>query len=299
MAQKTNYSMDDIINELMKLDRLQYLEILSESENPLTSYDITKKILVSDGIKEEPIDKKLLRKKNPSINTRLKTMEDMGILRNEEGKYSLDIAGLLFLHAREKLSKSREILDTNRMFFETHNFQDIPVEFRWQIYKLSQTNMISNAYEFMDSIEENLKKVERKIYLLTEHLRDIPNEIIQRIQKKEIDIAILYQCHNPPLIEKEDEQKVFKELTKNLHKGIEFRFFPLQKRSSIYVSRSDSKWALFTLSTKASGTIDRNQAFCGDNIEFITWCRDLLYHLWWEEGVKIFKIEEILEANSL
>lgn len=300
MVQEPSCSEDEIIKELMKQDRLYYLEILRKSGRPLTSYEVTKEILVKyRGVSERLIDSKLLRKKNPSVNTRLKTMQDMGILKNINGRYSIDIAGLLFLHAREKLSESRKILGEHKMLFETHNFQDLPVEFRWQIYKLRQTEMIRHAYDYLDKMQENLKKVRRKIYLLTEYLHDIPDEIIQRIQEEEIDIAILYQCYDPPRFEREDEKELFKRMTENPHEGIEFRFLPLRERFPIYIGRIDSNWALFALSALANGTIDRDQAFCGDDIEFVTWCRDLLYHLWWEEDVVVLDIQEILKVNSL
>jgi len=217
-------------------------------------------------------------------------MQDMDVLANEDGKYSVDIAGLLFLHARKKLSESREILEKHRTFFETHNFRDIPVEFRWQIYKLMQTEMIVNVYDFIENVQENLKKVKRKIYLLTEYLHSIPDEVIQKIQEGEIDIAILYQSCNPPRIEREDERELFDKLTRNPREGIEFRFLPLRQRLPVYISRIDEQWALFALSATSSEIIDRNQAFCGSNIEFVTWCRDLLYHLWWEKDVMVLEI---------
>ena len=87
MAKSTNHSVDEITRELMKQDRLRYLEILRKSTKSLSSYEVTKEILVKyEGVDEKSIDNELLRKRNPSINTRLKTMEDMGILKNEDGE---------------------------------------------------------------------------------------------------------------------------------------------------------------------------------------------------------------------
>lgn len=290
MAQKKSYSVDEITKEFMRLDRLRYLEILRECNEPLTSYEITERILISEGIGKESIDNKLLRRRNPPVNTRLKTMEDMGILRNEDGRYSVDFIGQLFFHAREKFSMNREILEKHRSFFETHNFHDIPEEFRWQIYKLRNTEITVNIYDFIDIVQENLKKVNRKIYLLTEYLHDIPDEVIQKIQKGETDIAILYQCDNPPRIEREDEKELLSKLTRNPREGIEFRFLPFRERFPLYVNIVDEQWAIFALSATASRMIDRNQAFFGTDIEFVMWCRDLLHYLWWEKDVTVLKI---------
>lgn len=279
---------------------MRYLETLKESNKPLTSYEVTKRILEKyEGIERKSITKEFLRKKSPPVNSRLRTLQEMSILKNEGGKYSLDMIGVLFLYAREKFSKNREILEEYIKYFETHNFQDIPVEFRWQIYKLKQTEMIKNVFDYLEEVQENTRRVKRKIYLLTEYLHKLPDESIQMIQKEEIDIAILYQCYNPPKIEREEEKELFKKLIENPHRGIEFRFLSLRQRYPIYICRIDEKWALFALSSISTGMVDRNQAFCGSDIEFVTWCRNLLYHLWWEKDVIVLSIDDILKANSL
>lgn len=270
----------NVISELLNKDRLNYLDIIMEQDGA-KSLEISKKILQSRGI----TNPKAITKENIKVNKRLRRLVELDILVSDRGIYNISSLGRLLMVSREQLVKNAETMERFHIFFENHYVDDLPREFFRQIYKLRKAQLTEIPVQWVQEVIRHMKEVERKFYNMAEYLHDIPEEIIERKihekesrKKEEIEIAIIYQFYNYPQLNYSLEGELFNKL---VEAGAEFRFINLEEeRHPIGIRIVDDKWATFGLARRLDGIVDREKAFIGTDIEFITWCRDLMYHMW-------------------
>lgn len=275
----------DLMAELLNKDRLDYIGIINDSKGGIKSIDVTKKILELRGEKNP----EKVRKENIKVNKRLRKLVSYGVLVSENGKYGISSLGQLLMASWGGLKKNVETVDKFREYFDNHYVEALPEEFFRQIYKLRGAKMTENPVQWVREVTRYTGKIERKFYNLTEYVHDIPENIIEKLEKKEIEIVFIYEFKKYPELNLPDEKVLFDELVKA---GVQFRYITLENRYPIGIRIVDDKWAIFGLAKKENGQLDRDQTFFGDNMEFITWCRDLMYHMWHFEA-KELEVDEI------
>ncbi|MBU7046515.1 MAG: hypothetical protein HXS54_08765 [Theionarchaea archaeon] len=299
----------EVVSELLNMDRFEYLDII-EKGNGAKSLDVTRELLHSRGI----TDPKEITKENIKVNKRLRRLVDLGVLVSEEGVYNISSLGRLLMISKDELKKNAETMEKFHGFFETHYVDDLPPEFFRQIYKLRNAELTELPVQWVQEVIRSMNKIERKFYNMTEYLHDIPEEFIDRkiaemkaektgkvdVEKGigktgKIEIVIIYQFHNYPHLNFSREKELFKKL---IDAEAEFRHINLEEgKRPIGIRIVDEKWATFGLARRSDDRLDREQAFIGSNIEFISWCRDLVYHKWSFEA-KPLKIDEVIAENE-
>jgi len=280
------------VSELLNKDRFEYLDIIKR-EDGAKSLDIAKEILRSRDI----TDPEEITKENIKVNKRLRRLVELGILVSEGGTYDISSLGRLLMISKEDLKRNAETMEKFHAFFENHFVDDLPREFFRQIYKLTDAHLTELPVQWVQEVIRHMERMEKKFYNMTEYLHDIPEGIIERKirekesgKKEEIEIVIIYQFYNYPQLNYSLEEELFKKL---VNAGAEFRFINLEKeRHPIGIRIVDDKWATFGLARRLDGTLDRERAFIGSNREFITWCRDLMYHMWSFEASPL-DVEEV------
>lgn len=283
----TDIDLADQMRELLNKDRLKYLELITDSDKGLGSLEIAQIICTSRGTTKD-IE---ITRENSKINKRLRKLVNLGILTQiEEGKYSISSLGYMLMDSWKKLAEKADTMSEFREFFNSHFVADIPEEFFGQIYKLRNAKITKNSVQWKDSLARHMKKMDTKLYNLTQYLHDFPDEIIEKSRNKEIEIVIIYQFENYPKLNL-DEKELFKKL---VDAEAEFRYIDLENRHPIGIRIVDDKWTTFLLSRIADGELDREHVFCGTDREFIRWCRDLMYHMWSFEA-KPLNVEEVME----
>lgn len=279
-----------LMGELLNKDRFNYMEIIMNSEGGAKSLEIAEEILRSRGITQE----KEIRKENVKVNKRLRKLVELGILfSHEKGEYSISGLGQLMMVSWEELEKNAEVMSKFRGFFENHYVDDLPREFFRQIYKLKGAYLTEIPVQWVQEVIRHTNKIQRKFYNMTEYLHDIPEEIIDRRENGktgEIEIVIIYQFYDYPRLNYSIEIELFEKL-KNA--GVEFRYITLEKRHPIGIRIVDEKWATFGLARRSDGMLDRERAFIGTDRDFISWCRDLMYHTWHFEA-KPLSVDEVI-----
>ena len=290
-----NVNLETLMAELLNKDRLNYLEIIVNSENGEKSLDITRKILKSRGITQR--DK--IRKENIKVNKRLRKLVELGVLVSDrKGGYRISSLGYLLLDSWRELTEKAETMEKFHGFFESHYVEEIPHEFLRQIYRLRGAELVNNPVRWVREVSDHMQEIERKFYNLTEYLHDIPEEIIEKKEKEEIkEISIIYQFKEYPVLNYSDEKKeLFDRLVRA---GAEFRYIILENRHPIGIRIIDEKWATFGLEAisdkrTSEKRLDRTQTLIGTNPEFMRWCRELMYHIWHfrAEPLEIEEIEE-------
>lgn len=275
-----------IVSELLNKDRFDYLDIIRE-QGGAKSIDIAREILRSRGITE----RREIKKENIKVNKRLRKLVDLGILvSGVKGEYDISSLGYLLMDSWRELYEKTETLDKFRKFFDTHYLEDLPQEFLRQIYKLSGAELTINPVQWVRAVMKYMKRIERKFYNCTEYLHDIPEEILEKKINGEIEeIVILYQFEKYPELNLPGEKELFDRL---VDAGAEFRYLTLEKRHPIGIRIVDEKWATFGLTRIADGVLDRDQTLIGEDKAFVSWCRDLMYHIWYFEA-KPLKLEEV------
>lgn len=274
-----------LMSELMNMDRLEYIRIIMQSRYGAKSIDITEEISKSKGIKSP----EEIKKENIKVNKRLRNLVDLGILVSKEGEYTISSLGRLLIVSWEELEKNAEAIEKFKEFFDNHYVDDLPQEFFLQMYKLRKVELTENSVQWEVGVREYMKTMKRKFYNLTEYLHDIPEEIIRKKENKEIqEMSIIYQFRNYPELNYKDEWELFDRLTKA---GVEFRYITLKERRPIGIRIVDEEWATFGLARISDGKLDRGQAFVGTDKDFITWCRDLMYHMWHFEAESLIAEE--------
>jgi predicted transcriptional regulator len=264
-----------LMSELLNMDRLEYLRIIEQSEKGAKSMDIAEEILKPKGIPSP----KEIRNENIKVNKRLRRLVDLEVLNSsEKGVYTISSFGYLLVDSWRELNEKVGTLNRFREFFDTHYVEDIPQEFLRQIYKLNGADVTLNPIQWMKEVTRYMRKIERKFYNVTEYIHDIPDEILEKKLEGEIEeISILYQFHKYPELNYPDEKDLFDDLVKA---HAEFRYLILENRHPIGIRVVDEKWATFGLARKSDGVLDRDRTLLGTDKNFISWCRDLMYHMW-------------------
>ena len=284
----TSEDLTSLMAELLNKDRFEYIEMIMNSEGGARSFDIAEKILQSREITEV----KKIKKENIVVNKRLRRLVELGILvPKEKGKYDISNLGYLLMDSWEELKESKEIFEKFHNFFNSHYITDLPREFFLRIYKLKKAELTKIPIQWAQEVIRHMEKMERKFYNLTEYLHDIPKEVIEKKKKEEIEeIVIIYQFKKYPELNFPIEKELFYEL---VDAGVEFRYLTLEKRRPIGIRIVDEIWATFGLPRIPDGILDRERAFIGTDLEFISWCRDLMYHIWHFEAKRL-DVEKVI-----
>lgn len=286
-------NLPSLMSELLNKDRFNYLEIIANSEDGAGSFDVAKEILRLRGITRI----KEIRKENIVVNKRLRNLVNLGILIPVEmGKYRISSLGYLLLRSWKDLRKNAESLGKFREFLDTQYISTLPHEFFREIYKLGKTTVTENPVQWEDEVREYMKRIEHDFYNLTEYIHDFPSDVIERKKKGEIEIMIIYQFKKYPEFNYSDEKKEL--LSELAEAGAECRYITLEKnRHPIGIRIVDDKWATFGLTRIGEWHLDRAHSFVGSNSKFITWCRDLFFHIWNFEA-QYLDVEEVVENRG-
>lgn len=290
----TGTDLAKLMSELLNKDRLNYIEIIANRGSGIKSIDVTKEILKLKGIKLHP---EKVKKENIKVNKRLRKLVDLDILSsNERAEYTISNLGYLLMDSWRELTEKAETMSRFRDFFSSHYITDLPPEFFRQIYKLKRSRITENPLQWEREVKIYMKKIERKFYNLTEYLHDFPEEIIEKKKRGEIEeIVIIYEFNKYPELNYSDEKI---ELLNRLSRaGTEFRYMNLKDRYPIGLRIVDEKWATFGLAKIPEGELDRAHAFIGTDSDFISWCRDLMYHMWHFEA-KPLNVEDVMERGE-
>jgi len=284
-------NLTDLMSELMNMDRLKYIRIIMQSRDGARSIDIAEEISKSKGI----TDPEEIKKENIKVNKRLRNLVDLSVLVSKEGEYTISSLGRLLMTSWEELEKNAEAIEEFKEFFDNHYVDDLPQEFFLQMYKLRKAELTENSVQWEVGVREYMKTMKRKFYNMTEYLHDMPEEIIRKKEDGEIEeMSIIYQFRNYPELNYRDEWDLFDRLTKA---GVEFRFMTLKEKHPIGIRIVDEEWATFGLARISDGKLDRGQAFVGTDKDFITWCRDLMYHMWHFRATSLI-VEEVRAKNE-
>lgn len=279
------------MRELLNKDRFKYIEMIMNSDKGLGSFEITQAILESRGITGD----RWITIENSKINKRLRKLVNLGILaQKEEGKYSLSSLGYLMIDSWKKLAEKADTMNKFSEFFNNHIVADIPEEFFGQIYKLRNANLTENAVQWKESLARHMKEMDRKLYNLTQYFHDFPEEVIEKKRKEMVEIVIIYQFDKYPELNYQGEKELFDKL---VEVGVELRYINLENRHPIGIRLVDDKWTTFLLSRLSDGKLDRDQVLIGEDREFISWCRDLMYHMWHFEA-KPLDVKEVVEKKK-
>lgn len=290
----TNEDLISNVKELLNKDRLEYMEVIMKSDKALGSLEVTKTILSSRGI----TDTKKISRENIKVNKRLRRLVELGLLMQiEEGTYSISSLGYLLMDSWNELSDRVETTKKFRNYFDTHYVDALPPEFFRQTYKLRKAKVTENPVQWMKQVTKYTGRVERKFYNLTEYLHDIPEDIIEKKTSKEteeFEIVITYQFYKYPLLNYSDEKELFDRL---VDADVRFHYLTLEKRHPIGLRIVDDKWATFGLTRISDGVLDREKSFVGTDKDFVSWCRDLMYHIWHFKA-KPLNVEEVIAREE-
>lgn len=286
-----NIDLTDQVGELLNKDRFRYIEMIMKSDKGLGSLEIAQTILASRGI----TGKKEITRENSKVNKRLRKLVDLGILSQvEEGKYNISSLGYLLMDSWKKLAEKVDTVNKFQDFFNDHFATDIPEEFFGQIYKLKSATLTRNAVQWKDALAEQMKRLDKKLYNLTQFLHDFPEEIIEKTKNGDTEIVIIYQFDRYPELNYINEKELFDKLVRA---EVEFRYIKLENRYPIGIRVIDDKWTSFLLTKISDGKLDRDRVFIGRDKEFISWCRDLMYHLWHFEAEPL-NVEEVVARKE-
>ena len=264
----------NLMKELLRKDRLAYVEIIMKSEEGARSIEIAEEILGKTGITEHS----KIKKENIVVNKRLRTLVDLGILiSHNKGKYKVGSLGYLLLDSWKNIAEKAETMEKFGSFFEDHLVKDIPKEFFRQMYRLRSAELTENATHWGNMLRKQMEQTERKLYNMTQYLHDYPEEVLEKRRREEIDIVIIYQFNDYPMLNFSDEKKLFDKL---VDVKVDFRYINLEKKHPIGVRVVDEKWATFLLPKIGGKQLDREHAFVGIDQEFVSWCRDFVYTIW-------------------
>jgi predicted transcriptional regulator len=195
----------------------------------------------------------------------------------------------------QELNEKVATLEKFRDFFDTHYVEDIPQEFLRQIYRLRGAELTVNPVQWVKEVMDYMKKIERKFYNCTEYLHDIPEYILEKKITGDIEeISILYQFEKYPELNSPGEKELFDKL---VNANVEFRYLTLENKHPIGIRIVDEEWATFGLARKTDGVLDRDQTLIGTDTDFISWCRDLMYHIW-HFGAKKLDVEEVIAKKG-
>jgi predicted transcriptional regulator len=292
-SEMTSTDLPSLVSELLNKDRLDYLEIIASSEDGAGSFQVTKEILRS----RNTTRKKEARRENMIVSKRLGKLVALGILIPVEvGKYRISSLGYLLLRSWKDLKMNAESLTKFREFFDTQYISALPDEFFREIYKLEKAAVTENPIQWENEVREYMKRIENKFYNLTEYIHDFPNDVIEKKRRGEIEIVIIYQFKKYPELNYSDEKKEL--LSELARAGADLRYMTLEKnRHPIGVRIVDDKWATLGFTRIGEWHLDRAHSLISSDLEFISWCRDLMYHMWHFEA-KPLDVEKVIEHRG-
>ncbi|MGC1121048.1 MAG: hypothetical protein WBA22_08130 [Candidatus Methanofastidiosia archaeon] len=282
----------ELIREILKMDRLQYLSIIQQKD-PMTSLKITNEILaLKEGIKPEKVKVKDTKKHNPNINKRLLDLTNLGILEDHEGEYSLSPVGTLLIDGLRRLESNIDIIRKHEWFFKAHDYSVIPSHQLHEIHKIQFAKQCEDEFEYRKELVESTQRTEHQICIVSERLHDIPSWIIEEMKNGAITLKYVYQFKKPLELNFNDseERELWQDLTQEPSPGIEFRYSTLENRNPIGIRIIDRKWAGFNLFEFAENKLNRRRSFYGTDGEFIVWVEDLFSHIW--NSSQILQIED-------
>lgn len=282
VSEKNFKSAEDLIYEILKMDRLLYLQIIQE-KGSLTSLQMTREILaLKSNLTPDQIEDKKINRNNPNINKRLKELADLGILNDYEGRYSLSSIGSLVFDDLTRLRFNIKVLMKYREFFDTHAYSATPPEQFRDIYNLRFAEQCVDAIDYSKEIEKNTSLVEHEIRIITERLHDIPGWIIEELKKGTLALRLVYQFEELFKINSayRDELELWKDLTEDVFPSVKLRYTTLEDKAPIGIRIIDKKWALFHLSTLKDKKPDRSTSFHGEDKRFVNWVEDIFSNIW-------------------
>jgi predicted transcriptional regulator len=271
----TESDLNNQIRELLCLDRMTYIDTIMNSEMGLSSREISEKML----IKKRKTGKGALTKENSKVNKRLRRLVDLEILSEiQDDKYVVTSFGYMLMDSWKEITEKEKTFKKFRNYFETHYVNDLPNEFFRQIYKLERAEITHNSVHWINEMKEKMERIERKLYSLTNYLHNIPDEVLARKKKGEIkEVVIIYQFEQYPYLNSSQETSLFRKL---VEAGVEFRYMSLEKGHPMGIRVIDEKWATFGLTRISDNCLEMEKTFYGTDLDFVIWCRDLMYHIW-------------------
>jgi len=271
-----------LIHEILKMDRLLYLNIIREKEF-LTSLQLTREILaLRNDLKPKQIKGETVLKNNPNINKRLKDLVDLGILNAHEGKYSLSSIGSIIINELTRLNSNTEILKEYKWFFDTHDYTVIPPQYLCEIHNLQFAKQCKDAIEYNKEIGDNTAKANSRIRIATDHLHDIHGWIIEELKQGNLTLKLVYQFKEPFTLNfgDEEEEGLWRDLTQKAFPAIELRYMALKERSPIGIRIIDKRWAILNLLERAENKLNRPLSFYGTDEQFMGWVEDIFSSIW-------------------
>lgn len=279
-AKKTNLSSEELVDEILKMDRLLYLKIIWE-RGPLTSLHMTREILaLKKSISPEKVGNGEINRKNPNINKRLRDLADRGILVDQEGRYSLAPLGILIFDGLSRLVSSIDVIREYEWFFNTHDYTAIPSQKLREIYKLQFAEQCKDYFEYTEKLDSKTTKTREKIHIVTERLHDIPKWIIKEFGRNNLELKLVYQFWEPFKINRDEERSLWRDLMQEISSTIEIRYLTLENKNPIGIRIIDQKWAIFSLYEFDEEKLNRPRSFCGEDEQFITWIEDIFSIIW-------------------
>jgi predicted transcriptional regulator len=278
LAENTSY----VIQEILKMDRFLYLDIIRKKA-PLTSLQVTHEILaLKENCEPDQIDSDQIHKQNPNINRRLTILKELGALNSEEGKYSLSSIGIAILEELEKLDSSIKILRKYKDFFDAHDYIVIPPQIFSNVHNLRFAQQCKDVIEYNEQIESNTAQTEDKIYVITEHLHDIPGWIVEELKLGNLKLKLVYQFEKPFELNSNDEteQDLWKQFTQEMEIAVEIRFIKLKDRNPIGIRIVDDKWAILNFFEISEEKLNRPRSFYGSDERFVAWTKEIFFTIW-------------------
>lgn len=279
-------SLEDLITEMFKMDRLCYLENIREKEF-LTSLQMTRQILAQKkNLKPEQIKDEEISKSNPNINKRLKDLANLGILNDDAGIYTLSPIGSLLMDVLSGLKSDIDVIKKYKWFFDTHDYTIIPSQHLREIHKLQFAKQCADIFEYKREIERSTANVKYGMHIVTDRLHDIPSWIIEELKQGNLSLKLVYQFKKPFDINSDDEEErnLWKELKQEIFPEVKLRYLTLEDRNPIGIRIIDKKWAIFNLFERAEDKLNRPRSFCGTHEQFIAWVEDVFSSMWSESS---------------
>ena len=295
---KNSEPAENLISEILKMDRVLYLRIIQEKET-LTSLQMTREVLaLKSNLAPDQITDKKINKNNPNINKRLKELADLGILNDYEGSYSLSSIGSLIVDDLTRLRSNIKVLMKHKDFFDSHSYSAIPLEQFREIYNLQFADQCVDAIDYNKEIERNTSLVGHEIRIVTERLHDIPGWIMEELKKGTLTLRLVYQFEELFKINSTDreELELWKDLTEEAFPSVKLRYMTLEDKDLIGIRIVDKKWALLNLSTLKDKKPDRSTSFYGKDKRFVNWIEGIFSNVW--HISKTLNSDKIFEMES-
>lgn len=285
-SKRKNEPPEKIINEILNMDRLTYLEIIQEKES-LSSLEMTREVLaLKSKVKPDQVEDKKILRYNPNINKRLKDLHDLGILNDRNGQYSLTSIGFLLIEELPILKLNIGILRKHDWFFSNHDYTVIPTRLFREIHTLQFVEQCKDAIEYNTIVIENTVKTNLEIRIVTDRIHDIPGWIIEELRKGSLSLKLVYYFRKPFQLNSNDEKelRLWADLTEQSLPKAEFRYLTFEDKNPIGIRIIDKKWALLNLYEIAEDRLNRSISFYGTHKQYISWVENIFLCFWDESS---------------